>query len=53
MPKDERIRKPLNMRVSETFHAAAEQYQARHELRTLSSAVRDAAEQTFRREKLL
>jgi hypothetical protein len=53
LPRNERIRTPLNMRVSEDFAAAAEAYQAKRKLDTLSSAVRTAAEETFKREGLL
>jgi hypothetical protein len=53
LPKGESIRKPLNMRVNEPFLDAAAKYQERKKLDTLSSAVRTAAEETFRREGLM
>ena len=53
LPQSERISKPLNMRISDTFYDAAEAYRVKKNLGTMSAAVREAAEQTFRREGLL
>ena len=53
LPKAERIRKPLNMRVNQAFYVAAAAYRTKKNLNTLSAAVRAAAEQTLRAEGLL
>lgn len=53
LPKNEKIRTPLNMRVSVPFLSAAKKYGKRKNLKTVSAAVRDAAEETFRREGLI